>query len=1078
MERMKKKATLGVGRRLRLLVILGILIVSSFGAQYTQAANPIVQTYYVPITEPEARTWMRAQDPTAEADTIHSVISITGTFDGTTLYYDHWEDGYEDDITNPQQSTTQVLTINAGQVITLEVDIPVANGIRDQGNLYYDGMDKISATQQIVVTRALWPNGAPQAIGTQMAGAVEVFETTKWGTSFEVPVGINNTQASFNYTALSIMAQKNGTVVNVHNPPSVDVNQTLNEGQTLYVGGIRVGSVVTSTGGPVQVDMLTAQSPSLYDGRLYSLLPIANLGNTYYSPVSTTQEGGGAMVINRIFAYNPNSTTIQINVTCMAGTTGCPASQMLAAHTAGLFQLPLSPTSPNTLTGAMLTSGGGEPFYALAAIDINNTVHNWGFNMIPETSLTTSVVVGWSPGTTNRQRDANPIWVTPKATTTIYVDYDGNPATGPNVDPLGNHYNVSFNVQALQSRKIFSPGPGGSFDHSGWRVYTIDNTRIAVAYGQDGASSTANQPTELDLGTTVLPFPSLVAYKSAELIGDFNNNGGIDPDDLLEYTIRVHNSGIVPISNINLLDTLDPNTTYVADTTTMGGAAIPDNASGTRFPLDGSGYDIPSTLQPGQDILFKFQATVNHLLSPPTTSEIINLAKVTSVAEIFLNTHNSLVQQGALQVTKTSSVSPNRVKPGDNIDYTITIRNVSSSPQTGIQLNDPLPDGTSYVANSTTVIGHRQKLVVDKFNVLSYGNNDGPENWAASWIENDAGGGGATGGNVQVINGSLRLTTTDSSASRRADLTTGITGQNFTSATLSFNFRTNPNVDAADAVVVEMSSDGINFAPPLDTFTNITGQTSGTRSYDISSYISANTTVRFRVSAGYGATEFFYADNVAIRTNELGVLVTKDNIVSGANPDLISGVPPTLVLPGDGFALAPTETMTITYRVRANNPVNETRIVNTATATSYEKAPPASATTIDPVSTGGTIGDMVWLDTIVNGTYDYGEPGLYNVRVLLQSPGPDGNFGTSDDILVSETRTGTDGKYLFDDLLPGTYRVFVDETTMPAGLAITTGTTNPSSPVIITSRGKIPQRGFRLQECQFECCYHRRLYLE
>ena len=77
--------------------------------------------------------------------------------------------------------------------------------------------------------------------------------------------------------------------------------------------------------------------------------------------------------------------------------------------------------------------------------------------------------------------------------------------------------------------------------------------------------------------------------------------------------------------------------------------------------------------------------------------------------------------------------------------------------------------------------------------------------------------------------------------------------------------------------------------------------------------------------------------------------------------------------------------MTITYRVRANNPVNETRIVNTATATSYEKAPPASSTTIDPVSAGGAIGDLVWLDTIPNGVHDTGEPGLYNVRVWLDT---------------------------------------------------------------------------------------------
>ena len=578
----KKSQALQIRGLIPLLLFMGVLVISLCCVQLAQA-EPIVQTFYVPITEPEARTWMNAQTTTVEADMIHSVISITGTYDGTTIYYDHWEDGYEDDITNPQQSTTQALTINAGQVITFEEDIPVPNGIRDQGNLFHDGMDKMSATQQIVVTRAFWPNGAPQTIGAQMAGAVEVFETSKWGTSFEVPVGTNNGQAAFNYTALSIMAQKNDTSVTVQNRDlSINVTQTLNEGQTLFIPGsgpgIRVGATVTSTGGPVQVDMLTAQSPSGYDGRLYSLLPISNLGNTYYSPVSTTQEGGGASVPLNLIAHNPNGAAITINVTCMTGTVGCPAAQVLAAHTAGIFLMPYSPTSPNTLTGAKLTSAGGESFYALAAIDMNNTVHNWGFNMIPETSLTTSGVVGWSPGTTNRQRDANPIWVTPVATTTIYVDYDGNPATGPNTDPLGNHYDVSFVVQALQSRKIFSPGPAGSYDHTGWRVYTMDNTRIAIAYGQDGASSSANQPTELDLGTTVLPFPSLVAYKSVELIGDFNNNGGIDPGDLLEYTIRVHNSGIVPISNINLLDTLDSNTTYVANTTLMEGTSIPDDS--------------------------------------------------------------------------------------------------------------------------------------------------------------------------------------------------------------------------------------------------------------------------------------------------------------------------------------------------------------------------------------------------------------------------------------------------------------------------------------------------------------------
>ena len=170
----------------------------------------------------------------------------------------------------------------------------------------------------------------------------------------------------------------------------------------------------------------------------------------------------------------------------------------------------------------------------------------------------------------------------------------------------------------------------------------------------------------------------------------------------------------------------------------------------------------------------------------------------------------------------------------------------------------------------------------------------------------------------------------------------------------------------------------------------------------------------------------------------------------------MSGVPANLVLPSDSFALASGEQLSVTYRVTVNNPANVTRIVNTVTATDQEKAPPAASTAIDPVSTGGTIGDLVWLDTVVNGTYDYGEPGLYNVRVWLDT----NNNNVFDSGVDFETRTGTDGKYIFDGLLPGTYKVFVDETTVPTGLSHTTGTVNPSSVITITGQESILNTDF------------------
>jgi hypothetical protein len=45
---------------------------------------------------------------------IWSIVSITATTDGTTVYYDHWEDGY-DSVTTTPGSTSRTITLNAGQ---------------------------------------------------------------------------------------------------------------------------------------------------------------------------------------------------------------------------------------------------------------------------------------------------------------------------------------------------------------------------------------------------------------------------------------------------------------------------------------------------------------------------------------------------------------------------------------------------------------------------------------------------------------------------------------------------------------------------------------------------------------------------------------------------------------------------------------------------------------------------------------------------------------------------------------------------------------------------------------------------
>ncbi|HEX7168012.1 MAG TPA: SdrD B-like domain-containing protein, partial [Acidimicrobiales bacterium] len=88
-----------------------------------------------------------------------------------------------------------------------------------------------------------------------------------------------------------------------------------------------------------------------------------------------------------------------------------------------------------------------------------------------------------------------------------------------------------------------------------------------------------------------------------------------------------------------------------------------------------------------------------------------------------------------------------------------------------------------------------------------------------------------------------------------------------------------------------------------------------------------------------------------------------------------------------------------------------------------------------------SIGDRVWLDADADGAQDAGEGGVAAVAVALWDVGPDGTWGTSDDSSAGTTTTASDGAYAFPHVRPGSYRIAIDGTTIPAGMGLTTGAT-------------------------------------
>ena len=96
----------------------------------------------------------------------------------------------------------------------------------------------------------------------------------------------------------------------------------------------------------------------------------------------------------------------------------------------------------------------------------------------------------------------------------------------------------------------------------------------------------------------------------------------------------------------------------------------------------------------------------------------------------------------------------------------------------------------------------------------------------------------------------------------------------------------------------------------------------------------------------------------------------------------------------------------------------------------------------------GSIGDFVWWDKNKNKLQDPGEPGIAGVKVDLTGTDVVGN-----PVSLSKT-TDANGKYLFDMLAAGTYVVNVDETTLAAGYALSTGN-QPLTVVLASGENKL-----------------------
>ena len=374
--------------------------------------------------------------------------------------------------------------------------------------------------------------------GPVIGGAVEVFPTRDWDTNYQAPVGENlgvsctttstddlGSFCMFQDSRLLIMARQDETQVSVDvdGDGNDDISQTLDEGESFTVDGAQAGSLITSTA-PVQVNELTGDVGATFEARWFALVPLDDWSDSYLAPVGTvTGTAAGRTANASVSLFNPHSTDLTINVATPSGTS--PVTVLAGGVTK--FIMP----GPTPSSGAGFTSSDGRTFFALAAADDERSTHDWGHTVLPESSLSIDLKVGWAPGS-DGTNNSSPVWITSRTATTVCADFDDNGVP-----------DQTFALTPYQSLKIYDPDG----DQSGLRVFSTtdstctaaspkDGALLAGAWGQDPFTALTALPA-LDLGTTVLQVPPIILAKEGSLAVDVNGNGLVDPGDSLRYSI-------------------------------------------------------------------------------------------------------------------------------------------------------------------------------------------------------------------------------------------------------------------------------------------------------------------------------------------------------------------------------------------------------------------------------------------------------------------------------------------------------------------------------------------------------------
>jgi len=249
-----------------------------------------------------------------------------------------------------------------------------------------------------------------------------------------------------------------------------------------------------------------------------------------------------------------------------------------------------------------------------------------------------------------------------------------------------------------------TPSQGSYTATSGvWSVGTVLEGQAAtlditanVNAGMGGASivntATRNGSDQEDLNAENDTADAAITVLGADLdLTKTVNQQAPAEGDAIIYTITVNNLGPFLADDIEVIERLTNGVTFVSYNATQG---TYDSTTGV--------WNV-GAVEVSENAILAINVTVD----PDTTDQIItNISSIISADVPDPNTTNNVadavIQVRGMSVSKSSSPS-SPLNLGDTISYTIVVTNFSSTPQTGVNVSDLVPTGTTYVADSAEV---------------------------------------------------------------------------------------------------------------------------------------------------------------------------------------------------------------------------------------------------------------------------------------------------------------------------------------------------------------------------------------